>query len=84
MHESPTGPIPRIVGTISTPFGRRHVKGVAVVRYLVAIWLVCLGSAFCASGHWWGAFLFPTAVGVGALAYLMPHWRLAHDPEGDV
>jgi signal transduction histidine kinase len=57
------------------------VKGVAVVRYLVAIWLVCLGSAFLASGHWWGAFLFPTAVGVGALAYLMPHWKLALEAE---
>jgi signal transduction histidine kinase len=72
-----TEPVPWIVRSISTPFGLRHVKGIAVVRYLVAIWLVCLGSAFCAFGHWWGALLFPAAGGVGALAFLMPRWKLA-------
>ena len=80
----PTQPVPWIVRSISTPFGLRHVKGIAVVRYLVALWLVCLGSVFCAYGHWWGAFLFPTAGGVGALAYLMPRWKHAFDAEGDL
>jgi signal transduction histidine kinase len=76
-----TGPVPRIIRSISTPFGRRHVKGVALIRYLVAIWLVCLGSAFCAAGHWWGVLLFPAAGGVGALAYVMPRWKLALEAE---
>ena len=60
-------------------FGWRHVKGVALVRLLVAVWLVILGSFFCASGHWWGAFLFAAAALVGWLAYLMPRWKRALD-----
>ena len=60
-------------------FGWRHVKGVALIRLLVAIWLVILGSVFCASGHWWGAFLFAAAALVGWLAYQMPRWKRALD-----
>ena len=60
-------------------FGWRHVKGVALVRLLVAVWLVILGSFFCASGHWWGAFLFAAAALVGWLAYQMPRWKRAID-----
>jgi signal transduction histidine kinase len=47
---------------------------VALVRWLVAAWLLILGSIFCASGHWWGASLFPAAGLVGWLAYAMPRW----------
>ena len=85
MYE-PTGrssakPVPRLIrpGWPGTQFGWRHVKGVAIVRVLVAIWLVILGSIFCASGHWWGAFLFVAAGVVGWLAYQMPRWRRALD-----
>ena len=60
-------------------FARRHVKGVALVRLLVAVWLVILGSIFCAYRHWWGAFLFPVAALVGWLACQMPRWRLTLD-----
>lgn len=74
-------PVPWILLRVVTPFGLRHVKGGAVVRYLVAIWLVGLGSAFCAFGHWWGALLFPAAGAVGAIAYLVPRWRLAIEAE---
>ena len=76
-----TRPAPWIVRSISTEFGRRHVKSVAIIRLLVAMWLVTLGSIFCASGHWWGALLFVAAVLVGSLAYLMPRWKGALDAE---
>ena len=70
---------PWVVRRISTKFGRRHVKGVAFTRLLVAIWLVILGAIFCASGHWWGALLFAAAAVVGWLAYQMPHWKRSLD-----
>ncbi len=81
-----TTPAPGIVRRIGTPFGWRHVKGVAVTRWLVALWLVILGSIFCALGHWywWGALLFPLAVLNAWLAYQMPRWKLALDTEKGV
>jgi hypothetical protein len=79
--QPPTKSAPWIVRRISTEFGRRHVKGIAAVRCLVAIWLVIVGSILCASGHWWGALLFAGAALVGSLAYLMPRWKVALDAE---
>ena len=78
-----TRPVPWIIrhGWPGTQFGWRHVKGAAVIRLLAAIWLVILGSIFCASGHWWGAFLFVAAGLVGWLAYQMPRWKLALDAD---
>ncbi len=64
-------------------FGWRHVKGVALTRLLVAIWLLALGSFFCATGRWWGALLFATAGLLGWLAYQMPRWKLALDAVGN-
>jgi signal transduction histidine kinase len=74
-------PVPPIIqhGWPGSQFGWRHVKGVALIRLLVAIWLVILGSIFCASGRWWGALLFAVAGLVGWLAYQMPRWKLALD-----
>jgi Flp pilus assembly protein TadB len=40
-----------------TQSGWRSVKRVALIRLLIASWLVILGSVFCAFGHWWGALL---------------------------
>jgi signal transduction histidine kinase len=76
----PAKPGPAIIqGRWPGTFGWRHVKGVALIRLLVAIWLVILGSVFCASGRWWGAFLFVAAALVGWLAYQMPRWKRALD-----
>jgi fatty acid desaturase len=71
----PARTAPWIVRRLSTEFGRRHVKSIAVIRLLVATWQAILGSALCASGHWWGALLFATAALTGSLAYLMPRWK---------
>ena len=58
-----------------TRWGRRHPKGVTLIRVLAAIWLVVLGSIFCAFGHWWGACFFVLAGLVGWFAYKLPRSR---------
>lgn len=78
---APTSTVPRIIRRTTTRFGWRHVEGIAVIRFLVAVWLVCLGSIFCAFGYWWGALLYVAAALVGWLAYQMPRWKLALDAE---
>jgi hypothetical protein len=61
--------------------GWRSVKRVALIRLLIAIWLVILGSVFCAFGHWWGALLgalfFALAGLHGWLAYKMTRSKRA-------
>lgn len=79
--QPPITPAPQIARAISTKFGRRHVKSIAITRLLAAIAAVALGSIFCASGHWQGALLFvPAALNLW-FAYLMPHWNRALDAE---
>lgn len=76
-----TKPVPRIIGRTVPQLSWRHVKGVAVIRRLAAIWLVILGAILCAFGYWWGAFLFVVAGLDGWFAYQMPRWKLALDAE---
>jgi fatty acid desaturase len=79
--QPPTRPAPWIARSVSTEFGRRHVKGVAITRLLVAIAAVTVGTIFCVLGHWWGALLFvPAALNLW-FAYLMPRWKRALDAE---
>jgi signal transduction histidine kinase len=77
--QPPTGPAPWIARSTSTEFGRRHVKGVAITRLLVAIGLVTAASILCAVGLWWGALLFAPAALNAWFAYLMPRWKRALD-----
>jgi len=79
--QPPTRPAPWIARSISTEFGRRHVKGVAIIRLLIAIAMVTAGSIYCAFGQWWGALWFVPAALNGWFAYLMPRWKLALDAE---
>ena len=67
-------PVPSLVRRVSRPFGRRHVKGVAAIRWIVAIWLTILAAIFCALGQWWGVSLIAVAILVGWLAYQMPRY----------
>src|ERR1700733_9997064 len=77
--QPPTSRAPWIARSVSTEFGRRHVKGAAITRLLVAIAAVTAGSVLCVSGHWWGALLFvPAALNLW-FAYLMPRWKRALD-----
>jgi fatty acid desaturase len=76
-----TRPAQSIARSVSTEFGRRHVKGVAITRLLVAIAAVTAGSVLCAFGQWWGAVLFVPAALNLYFAYLMPSWKRALDAE---
>jgi hypothetical protein len=73
----PARPVPGIIRHEGpgTRWGQSHVNGVALIRLLAVIWLVVLGSIFCASGHWWGACFFVVAGLVGWLAYKLPRSR---------
>jgi hypothetical protein len=79
--QAPVRPVPRIIRRTTTQFGWRHVNGIAVIRFLVALWLVCLGCIVLSFGYWWGAFLLVGAALAGSLAYLMPRWKVALDAE---
>jgi signal transduction histidine kinase len=79
-----TKPVPPIIRRSVSQFGWRHVKGVAAIRALVAIWVVILGAIFLAFGDWWGALLWVGAGLLALLAYLMPRWKLALDAERNV
>ncbi len=58
-----------------TAFGARHVKGVAVSRWVAAVCFVIAGVLLLAFGHWWGALFFLAAGLNGSLAYLVPRWN---------
>ena len=77
----PTRPAPSFARSLSTEFGRRHVRGVTITRLLIAIGMTIAGSLYCASGHWWGALWFvPAALNLW-FAYFMPRWKRAVDAE---
>jgi len=77
--QPPTRPAPWMARNLSTAFGRRHVKSIAIIRLLVAIAMVTLGSIYCAFGYWWGALWFVPAALNGWFVYLMPRWKRALD-----
>jgi hypothetical protein len=55
-----------------TAFGARHVKGVAVSRWVAAVCFVIAGALVVAFGHWWGLVFFAAAALNGSLAYAAP------------
>jgi len=81
MQHAPTKTIPRFIRGWAPQYEWRHVKGIAAIRVLVALWLVFLGAVLCAYDYWWGAFLFVVAGLIGWLAFQMPRWKLALDAE---
>ena len=83
-HRPSTKPVPSFARSLSRPFGRRHPTGVTIIRSLVAVWLVFLGSVFWYLGQYWGVLFFPLAAAIAALAFLMPRWNRALVAEGDV
>jgi hypothetical protein len=74
-HQQSTGVAPSTVRGTFTAFGARHVKGVAVSRWVAALCFVIAGALVVAFGHWWGLVFFVAAVLNGSLAYLVPHWN---------
>ena len=77
-------PVPRIVRRVMPDLEWRHVHGIALIRFLVAVWLVCLGTIVLAFGYWWGLSLYAAAGLVGWLAYEMPRWKVSLDAEGSL
>jgi signal transduction histidine kinase len=69
---------------VFTAFGARHVKGVAVSRWIAAVCFVVWGALLLAFGQWWGVFLFAPAALNGSLAYLVPRWNLLRDAPKNV
>ena len=65
-------------------FGARHVKGVAVSRWIAAVCFVIAGALVVAFGHWWGLVFFVAAALNGSLAYLVPRWNLLRDAPKNV
>ena len=84
MHE-PTE-YQRSVGVVApagrgafTAFGARHVKGVAISRWVAAVCFMVGAGVLLALGQWWGV-VFLVAAGLnGSLAYLVPHWNTPRD-----
>ena len=73
--------VPWIVRRFIPKYEWRHVKVIAGVRAVAAVWLLVLGSILRAYGYWWGALLFLAAGLAGWVAYQMPRWKLALDAE---
>jgi signal transduction histidine kinase len=67
-----------------TAFGARHVKGVAVSRWVAAVCFVIAGALVVAFGHWWGLVFFVAAGLNGSLAFLVPRWNLLRDAPKNV
>jgi hypothetical protein len=69
---------PSTRGTV-TAFGARHVRGVAVSRWVAAVCFVIAAVVLLAFGYWWGALFFVAAALNGSLAYLVPRWNPLRD-----
>ena len=67
-----------------TAFGARHVKGVAVSRWVAAACFVIAGALLVAFGQWWGVVFFLAAGLNGSLAYLVPRWNLLRNAPKNV
>ena len=74
---------PRPKGTF-TAFGARHVKGVAVTRWIAAVCFVIAGVVLLGLGYLWGALFFLPAALNGSLAYLVPRWNLLREAPKNV
>ena len=74
-YQQLTGMAPSATRGAFTAFGARHVKGVAVSRWIAAVCFVIAGVLLLAFGHWWGALFFLAAGLNGSLAYLVPRWN---------
>ncbi len=78
-HQQSTGMAPSAGRGTFTAFGARHVKGVAVSRWVAAVCFVIAGALVVAFGHWWGLVFFVAAALNGSLAYLVPRWNPRRD-----
>ncbi len=78
-HRQSSGIAPSAARGVFTAFGARHVKGVALSRWVAAACFVIAGASLMALGYWLGALFFVAAGLNGSLAYLVPRWNLLRD-----
>ncbi len=78
-HHHSTGMDPSLGRGVFLAFGARHIKGVAVSRWIAAVCFVIAGALLVAFGHWWGLVFFVAAALNGSLAYLVPRWNLRRE-----
>jgi hypothetical protein len=83
-HQRSTGMAPPPARGTFTAFGARHVKGVAVSRWVAAVCFVIAAAVLMAFGYWLGALLFLPALLNGSIAYLVPRWNLLRDDPKNV
>ena len=74
-HQRSTGVALSTTRGTFTAFGARHIKGVAVTRWVAAVCFVIVGALVVAFGHLWGLVFFVAAAANGSLAYLVPRWN---------
>ena len=79
-QQQSTGTAPSAGRGVFTAFGARHVKGVAVTRWVAAVCFVIAGVLLVAFGQWWGLVFFVAAGLNGSLAYLVPRWNPSATP----
>src|SRR5579875_866073 len=84
QREQSPGADPSAARGTFTAFGARHVKGVAISRWVAAVGFVIAAVVLLAVGHWWGALFFLAAALNGSLAYLVPRWNLLRDAPKNV
>jgi hypothetical protein len=75
-YQQSTGVAASVTRGTFTAFGARHVKGVAVARWVAAVCFVVWGAVLLAFGYWWGVLLFAPAGLNCSLAYLVPRWNV--------
>jgi purine-cytosine permease-like protein len=79
-HQQSTGVMaPSAARGTLTAFGARHVKRVAVSRWIAALCFAIAAAVLMALGYWQGALFFLPAALNGSLAYLVPRWNLRRD-----
>ena len=84
QHRQSPGVAPSPGRGIFLAFGARHIKGVAVSRWVAAVCFAIAGVLVVAFGHWWGLVFFVAAALNGSLAYLVPRWNLLRDAPKNV
>jgi signal transduction histidine kinase len=83
-HQQRTDAGPSRARGTCTAFGARHVRGVAVSRWVAAVCFVIAGALLLAFGQWWGVVFFLAAGLNGSLAYLVPRWNLLRNAPKNV
>ncbi len=78
-HQQSSGVAPAPGRGIFLTYGARHLKGVAISRWVAAVCFVIAAVVLLAFGQWWGVVFFLAAGLNGSLAYVVPRWNAPND-----